>query len=93
VLSAEGEAGRRALFLIGSDGSDQHRISFSKDPGFPLSLILARPGRSAPLSCLLVRFSIGRVFSGSVPSAIWIRRCHARRSCHAWEPGTYSSAT
>jgi Tol biopolymer transport system component len=34
VFSSEGEAGRRALFLIGSDGSDAHRIAFSKIQDF-----------------------------------------------------------
>ena len=34
VFSAEGEAGRRALFLIGADGSDAHRIAFSKIQDF-----------------------------------------------------------
>ncbi len=34
VFSSEGAAGRRALFLVGADGSDMHRMAFSKIQDF-----------------------------------------------------------
>lgn len=34
VYSAEGEGGRRGLFIMGADGSDPHRLAFSKHQDF-----------------------------------------------------------